>query len=384
MKFPNVAHVYIVHCEAFTDRRKHMMDFMNSLDLNDDYYTFKINTHKDSLTNEDINKYYNLDDDTRLQELQVIGEDKFLTQGINKGALSCGINHLMIWKEIVEKRYTHHVLILEDDAIPNENFMSSMLEVCAELDNHDIVSLENGANLKIQMYGVTTINDKWIYKVPDGRMRCTGAYLIHPNTCYKLVALNEKRKYALEIDMQMWLYGKLQLYDVYWTEPTLFSQGSQNGTFPSQICPNFSSIYKYIQFENKKCICMGMTYIEIVYDMVSKRNCSALFYRTHGVQESTRYPIKVVEDTYIESEIPALIKNLHFDGHVDVLAYGLTSETLFKALLFDSIIVNPNVVICSDCFKSLLSPRYKHVNDNVFVRNTQVIEEQNNEMCFLD
>ena len=385
MKFPNVEHVYIVHCEAFTDRRKHMMELVTDLDLQDDYYTFKNNTHKDTLTDQEIDKHYTLDSNTRLKELKVIDEDKFLTQGISRGAISCGINHLAIWKEIVQKKYTSHILILEDDAVMKDEFVSSMIEVCAELSSHhDIVSLEDGANLKIQRYGITTTNDKWIYKVPDGRMRCTCAYLIHPKTCKKLVALNEKRKFALEIDMQMWLYGKLQIYDIYWTEPTLFSQGSQNGTFPSQICPNFSSIYEYIQYENKKCVCMGMSYVGIIYDMVLNHNCSALFYQTYGIEESSKYPIKVVNDQLNESDVPKRLKELYFDGNIDVFAYGIDSEPLLRTLIFDSVIVNPNVIICSETFRNMLSPRYKMVNDCVFVRNTHIVAHEKNEMEFLD
>ena len=384
MRFPNIDHVYVVHCESFTDRRKHMMKFVEELSLSSDYYTFMVNTHKDTLSDELIETYYTLDQETRSKELQVIGEDKFLTQGISKGALSCGINHLLIWKDIIEKKYTKHVMILEDDATMGDNFVSSILEVCAELKNHDIVSLENGSNLKIQRYGITTCNDQWIYKTPDGRMRCTCAYLINPATCKKLVALNQKRKFSLEIDMQMWLYAKLQLYDVHWIEPTIFSQGSQNGIFPSQICPNFSSIYKYVQYENKKCVCMGMTYIATVYDMVIRHNCSALFYNTTGLKESTKYPIKVIDETLPDHQVPEMVKRNLFDGHVDVFAYGLPSSSLLKLLVFDSIAVNPNVIICSETHKELLAPRYKMVNDCLFVRHSQVIDEEKNDMELLD
>ena len=33
--------------------------------------------------------------------------------------------------------------------------------------------------------------------------------------------------------------------------------GAQNGTVPSQICPNFSSIYEYVNYENKKTCWSG-------------------------------------------------------------------------------------------------------------------------------
>ena len=382
MKFPKIEHVYIVHCDAFTNRKEYMMNnFIKECGLTDDYYTFMVNTHKDSLTNDVINQYYSLDMETRMKELKVIEEDKFLTQEISKGAISCGINHYLIWKEIVEKKYTQHVLILEDDAITIDNFLSCIVEVCAELTQQDIVSIENGANLKIQKYGITTKNDQWIYKCPDGRMRCTGAYLIHPNTCRKLIALHKKRKFSLEIDMQMWLYSKLGFYDIYWSEPTLFSQGSQNGLFPSQICPNFSLMYKYILFMNKKCVCMGMTFIQIIYDLVVNHNCSALFYQTTCIQETPKYPIKVIQNS---NNIPSMIKNMYFDGQIDVFAYGLSSSPLLKLIIFDTLIINPSVIICSDIHKELLSPRYKLVNDCVFVRHSQVVEEEKNEMEFLD
>ena len=101
--------------------------------------------------------------------------------------------------------------------------------------DYDVVSLEDGAGLHASRYGIKMTEDKSLYKIPDGRMRCTGAFIISNECCAKLVQLNEKKRYTLEIDMQMWLYGSLGLLNMYWAEPHVFTQGSQKGIYKSSI-----------------------------------------------------------------------------------------------------------------------------------------------------
>ena len=377
MRFPRIDHIYIVHCHQFKERYAHIEKVLAQFEIPKDYYTFVVNTHKDSLSDDIINAFYTQDTEQRHRELKVIGEDKFLTSSISKGAISCGINHLLVWKKIIQQDHKQYALVLEDDVITKDNFLSLFLEILAELDmkKHHIVSLEDGCDLKIQKYGIQPHADQQLYKTPDGRMRCTAAYLIQKQTCDKLVKLNSKRKFALEVDMQMWFYANLGLYDIYWSEPTVFSQGSQKGVFFSEIQPNFTNVTKYIAFENKKCVCVGMAYANVIFDLVLKHDCTAVFVNTFGVRDMPQYPIKVIKEQMYTTNACSLVKDSHYDGLVDVFAYGETSGEMLKLLLFDTVLMNPNVILCSHHFETLLKPRYRMVSEGVFVRNNRVIED---------
>jgi len=235
--FPNIDHIYIVHCDIFVEKKLYLEKVFQTNGINPKYYTFCVNTYKDSLTSDIINKYYSTDEVQRNEELRVIGEDKYLTKNINKGSLSCGINHLAIWETVTNSTY-EKVLILEDDILFLNNSMNGLISLMKQFPQAcDVLSLENGAGLTVERYlpSCEIKPDKLSYKIPDGRMRCTGAYVITKKACNQLVTLNKKRKYSLEIDMQMWLYGKLGILKTYWAAPHLFTQGSQVGAYESAI-----------------------------------------------------------------------------------------------------------------------------------------------------
>ena len=237
MKFMNIDHIYIIHCKPFIQRYEYLTNTFRKLNIPDDYYDFVVNTHKTNLTNETISKYYTTNETIRMMELKIIGEDKYLNPEISKGAISCGINHIMVWEKILNETSHKNILILEDDILFMENTINNLVEITMQIPkDYDIISLEDGAGLKVSNYITKNINpDKVLYKVQDGRMRCTGAYIINRKACAKLVKLNKQRKFSLEIDMQLWLYGKLHLLHIYWAEPNVFTQGSQRGVYKSEI-----------------------------------------------------------------------------------------------------------------------------------------------------
>jgi GR25 family glycosyltransferase involved in LPS biosynthesis len=164
MKFPNISHIYIVHCESLTDRYEYLKKVMTKF-FPEDYYTFVVNTYKDTLTDEMIQQYYTLDESVRHKELSIIKEENNLSPRISKASLSCGINHLKIWEKIANGN-DDRVLILEDDILFLEDTLSYMIEIMAEIrDEHDIVSLEDGAGLTLRQWGSNLIQKKQFTKL---------------------------------------------------------------------------------------------------------------------------------------------------------------------------------------------------------------------------
>lgn len=369
MRFPNISHIYIIHCETLKDRYAYIKKVMEK-HFPEDYYTFKVNTYKDTLTDETINKYYTMDKTTRNKELRIIGEDKYLNEEISKGNISCAINHLLVWDEIVNSEHDR-VLILEDDILFLEDTLSHMIEIMSEVkDEHDIISLEDGAGLTIESMKIEPEEEKTIYKIDNGRMRCTGAYVINKKTCSKLVQLNKKRKFSLEIDMQLWLYGALKVINVYWSYPTAFTQGSQRGVFKSEIQEQNISIDQTINFENKKCICMGLTYLQTIISLIKEHSCSCLFFNVNSFVNPEQYSIKILREEATNENIAPLIKSNYFDGSIEVLCFGIKDNSVLKTMIVDTIIVNPKIIMCSPVNKSFLSDRYDLVDSNigVFIR----------------
>jgi GR25 family glycosyltransferase involved in LPS biosynthesis len=394
MKFLNIDHIYIVHCDQFQDRFKYLKKTFDNLNLSCDYYDFVTNTYKDTLTDTIISKYYNTNTDTRLTELKIIGEDKYLTKNISKGNISCGINHINIWNMVKESSF-NNVLILEDDILFLEKSINNLVEVTMQLPkDFDIISLEDGAGLTVSNYiknknknnNNNIVPEKLLYKIPDGRMRCTGSYIINKNTCTKLLNLNNKRKFTLEIDMQLWLYGKLKLLNVYWAEPNVFTQGSQRGVYKSCIqeekTKDSTDHYPYLTKlftenldpkSNKRCIDIDCS---LSNGIIEIHNFSALLFgNTKSPVKAAKYPVKHFDQTLSNEEIANNIKENHFEGDLDILLIK-KDVTLLKFLLYDSIIVNPNIIVThinyTDAYTSLLHDRYtlyKKVEDYVlFIR----------------
>ena len=369
MKFPNINHIYIVHCESLKDRYEYLNKVMQKF-FPEDYYTFVVNTYKDTLTDETIQKYYTLDEDVRHKELSIIKEENNLSKTISKASLSCGINHLLIWEE-VSKSDHERVLILEDDILFLEDTLSYMIEIMAEIrKEHDIISLEDGAGLTVSSMGIEPDPEKTIYKIENGRMRCTGAYAITKRTCTKLVQLNTKRKFSLEIDMQLWLYGALKVINIFWSDPVAFAQGSQKGVFKSEVQEHKISIDKQLVFDNKKCICIGLTYLQTAISLIKNHSCSCLFFNINSLVNPEQYSIKILKDDISLDNASPLIKEHFFDGSIEVLCFGIRDNSILEKMIIDTIIVNPKIIMCSPTNESFLKHRYDMIDSKtgVFMR----------------
>lgn len=378
MKFPNVSHIYIIHCDSLTDRYAYLKKVMEKY-FPEDYYTFKVNTFKDTLTDDMVNKYYTLDTQSRNKELSIIGEDKHLDKQISKANISCGINHLLVWDEVSLSDHKR-VLVFEDDILFLEDTLSYMIEIMAEIkDEHDIVSLEDGSGLTVEKMGIEVNEDNMIYKIDNGRMRCTAAYLITKQTCRKLVQLNKKRKFSLEIDMQLWLYGALKVINVYWTTPTAFTQGSQRGVFKSEIQDPKLSIDKNISFENKKCVCLGLTYLQTAISLIKEHSCSCLFFNINSFVNPENYSIKIITDDVTHENVAPLIKANYFDGDIEVLCFGIKDNSILKTMITETIIVNPKIIMCSSVNNEFLKHRYNLIDADIGVFMRKDITKSNQE-----
>lgn len=244
MKIEGIDHVYIVCCGKFQDRYEYMERAMNELGFNKNYYTFlkedpELNFSKNSyweeLSREVIDTYYDVDVESRKKELIVTDQIKYAPRDISLADIAVSISHLLIWRQ-VDKREYDRVLVLEDDILFFKNSIEDLRGILRVAPNDfDLISLEDGAGMHATMYGHTIVPEKLLYKIPTGRMRCCGAYVITGKACSNICKWHRRKRWTLEIDHVLDLYGRLGLLNVYWAEPCIFTQGSQRNVYSSGV-----------------------------------------------------------------------------------------------------------------------------------------------------
>jgi GR25 family glycosyltransferase involved in LPS biosynthesis len=197
---------------------------------------FSRNSYWETLTKDIIDNYYSTCPIERRKELEVTEQVKYAPLNVSLADIAVSINHLLVWKDVVKKKY-ENILVLEDDIIFfKESFTKLSENILSDLPpDFDIISLEDGALMHADMYGHHILPQKYLYKIAEGRMRCTGAYIITQKACKTICHLHSKKKWTLEIDHVIDLYGKLGLLNIYWAEPCLFTQGSQKGYYKSGV-----------------------------------------------------------------------------------------------------------------------------------------------------
>ena len=390
MKFLNIDHIYVVHCKQYPERHTYLQKIFDTLNIPKDYYDFVVNTHKSDMTDETVLKYYTVDTDIRGKELKIIGEETYLAKDISRGSISCGINHINIWQKVLETEY-NNVLVLEDDIIFQQDTIKNLVEATMQLPKKfSFCSLEEGAGLKVTNYITKNIDqDVMFYKVPDGRMRCTGSYITNKDTCHRLMTFNMKRKFSLEIDMQLWLYGKLKLIDVYWVYPSVFVQGSQNGTYVSGIqntngknesqnviIQNTHRLLEYLGMEsNRRCIEIKNDNDQQIYsrNLIERHNFSTLTLSNNDANMVTKMlSIKHVhiQTNITNDRIAHLIKENYFEGALDILVLDKYDEDLLFFLLTTSIIINPKIIIITSAIEHTnIHESYTYCNImNMFIK----------------
>lgn len=150
---------------------------------------------------------------------------------LKKSEISLIYKHLDIYAKISKSDY-EYALVLEDDVIFHENFLNKIDLIFNETNsNFDLIFLGNGCGLRINPSIVNPL--KLCYKKSHPASKCTDSYLISKKAAK--IFLDNLRNICLPIDFELNYF--MFKYDmvVYWAEPPIFEQGSQNGVFSSSL-----------------------------------------------------------------------------------------------------------------------------------------------------
>jgi GR25 family glycosyltransferase involved in LPS biosynthesis len=154
--------------------------------------------------------------------------------------LSLFLKHLWVYKEI-ENKYDY-ALILEDDVILSDNFVETLNKYMTELPaDYDMLFIGDGCNLHIKdITNTKCIYEKSLYPniwEGDGAARCSDSYIVNKKCAVKLNEYITKSSTKIKVGIDWWINiaARDNNLKVYWSEPTIVTQGSQNGMFKREI-----------------------------------------------------------------------------------------------------------------------------------------------------
>lgn len=180
---------------------------------------------KQNITNFEFVEMYDKDELTEEQCR------KFNMQYYKKNMISLTLKHFYIYHEIAAKY--DQALIFEDDVMLSSNFMETLGKYMEQLPaDYDMLSIGDGCRMHIDNSNL--IPGKNIY--PEYRSRCTDSYIISKKCAVQLCEY-EKNLHSIWEPIDKWLNlaQNDNHFKYYWAEPTIVSQGSQNGIFDTSL-----------------------------------------------------------------------------------------------------------------------------------------------------
>ena len=216
--------VWITH---YTKLNKRKSEVIKQLDERSLKYEFIENYDREVLTDEHF----------KLFNLKILG----------KARISLLFKHIEAWYKIVDSPFDYN-LIFEDDVILHKDFNNKLQLAINELpENYDLVFIGDGCGYHIFPRSRIKPN-KLIYEKArtyqrgegHGGTRCADSYLVSKK-CAKIISDHitnmKKNNKTSRVAVDFLLNELIVQYklNVFWMEPTIVTQGSQNGKFVSSI-----------------------------------------------------------------------------------------------------------------------------------------------------
>jgi hypothetical protein len=185
--------------------------------------------------------YYNTLENLKLYNKIKVDNSKYLQtneKNISLREISIFLNFYIIFKKILGYYKEGLFMILESDIICKENFnLIYKLLSSLDLTFNDCISFGSGCNIDI-INNNNTENNIELYKNPE--TRCMDSLIFSIQGIQKFVDYIESKIFTTGIDNPIDYFmndflKETNSFNMYWTSPSLTIQGSQNGTFQSNI-----------------------------------------------------------------------------------------------------------------------------------------------------
>ena len=207
--------IFVLHYSKLVDRKKYILEQFQRHNITD--YEFIEKFDKDEITNDESNLF-----DTNYK----------------KSTMSLHLKHNYVYK-LISQNY-EHALILEDDVILCNNFTNILNTYITKLpSNYDMLFIGDGCNLHIdknRLIPNTYIYEKCLYPTQlegNGASRCSDSYIISKKCAINLCDYINRLTCKINLPIDWWLNeaARDNNLKVYWAEPTIVTQGTQNGLF---------------------------------------------------------------------------------------------------------------------------------------------------------
>ncbi len=217
---------YIIHVRTAIEREKHMQLQLINRKLD---YRYVLDGDQQDLNPEVLKKYFT----GSMQQVSAMA--------------SCAFKHFLAYESILADQIDY-ALILEDDIYLNRRFDALSEDILTEVTQRGLsnflISLED-SNLKY-VRGSQRKPGQYIYKAKRGRM--AGAYLIDKVCAENILVKIQKTKCHLPVDWFHNFCSDHGIIDIYWSHPTVATQGSLNGKIKSMIDKKPGSLFRIASF----------------------------------------------------------------------------------------------------------------------------------------
>ncbi|HBY68657.1 MAG TPA: hypothetical protein DEG69_13455 [Flavobacteriaceae bacterium] len=215
--------IYLAHYTPLVDRKTNMLDQLSRLNLEAQWIEGEPDENF-------INQWYSKEE----------WDEKFVSMGtqnypskrqLKRSEISLEYKHIKIYEEIV-KNNVSSALILEDDAVLCENFTSKFnFNMMSVPMDWDFIFIGDCCNLRIPKNRI--VDGRVAYRKEHPASKCTDSYIIKLESAKKILETIKPFTFPIDFELNYQMY--LHDMNVYWWEPPLVTQGSQNGLYRSVI-----------------------------------------------------------------------------------------------------------------------------------------------------
>jgi GR25 family glycosyltransferase involved in LPS biosynthesis len=225
----NVEKIFVTHYTRLVERKQKLDGYFRENNIKANYiYEFD----KDNLTDDLIKEYY-LCDEKKYNDtiVSLYKENCVPFRKLNMAEISLTIKHYHAVKRISEE-CKEYGLILEDDVIFENNFINlfnNFLEKTPK--DWDVIFMGNCCNLRIDKSLIKPGQIAYLKNHPA--TKGADSFLIKTELAKKIV--NTMKPFNAISDWEYAYQFFVNNAKVYWWEPPIISQGSENGLYKSTL-----------------------------------------------------------------------------------------------------------------------------------------------------
>ena len=204
--------VYVIHARKFADRAAHMAEQMARFGI---HY--------------ELVEAHDPDQIDPALKARLMAPDYPLTIG----KFSCSLKHFEALRRIAARGH-RCALVLEDDVLLDSNFnqkLSRILEEARRITGPHTIQIGSGGNMFIPRHRLQA--GRLLYEADQ--VRTNEAFLIDAETARLRVAWLDRNQLHTATDHTFNIIDRELGIRCYWSEPSLTTQGSINGTFRSSL-----------------------------------------------------------------------------------------------------------------------------------------------------